>query len=96
MATVLVGDGPQRYFSHDDGSSSWTLQPDKVDDWLASLEASAIALRAPGSGGEDAAKMGVSARNLLSLSLKTEMKKKSEGNLKGEWFVRLHPDTGQV
>ena len=97
MATVLVGDGPERYFSHEDGSSSWTLSPSKVDDWLASLEASAAALENKGgTGGEETAKMGLSARNMLSMSMKSEMKKKSEANLKGEWAVRVHPDTGQV
>jgi len=92
---TLVGDGLGRYFAHDDGATSWTLSPDKVDDWLASLEASANASAARVEVGKaEAASMGASKRNLLMAS---ELKKKaSEQNLRVEWTVRIHPDFGQV
>jgi hypothetical protein len=100
--TVVVGEGAQRYFTHDDGSSSpsstWTLPADQLDDWLLGLKEKAKAERERVANGVGVNTSGesIAARNLTK-ALASDIKKKANVTVNsGDWVVRVHPDTGQV
>ena len=90
----VIGDGPGRYFSLAGGTkSSWTLPPEQLDNWLASLE---TAKNARLKGPDLSSAHSISSRNMLSKSFAAELKKKSSATNIGDWAVRVHSDSGQV
>jgi hypothetical protein len=95
MSTV-VGDGPDRYISRPDGSSSWTVKEDELDEWIASLQKKAEAQQERINNIDfQMSNPAISARNLISKTLKSEMKK-SPNSTFGNWSVKVHADTGQT
>jgi hypothetical protein len=94
--SLIVGEGPDRYFSRADGTSSWTVNADELDSWISSLEAKAEAQEQHINNVEfQLSNPAISARNLISKTLKSELKQTTRTTT-GDWAVKLHSDTGQI